>query len=117
MELMLLLTRGVHSRRNSELCRSGDFSILENPSFGATRRNLRTEKVLSDARECLPLVRANLAVSHQKLPGFEEISKSRWSQYILKLSRSNSEESCAAEGSWFFSGKKTGLYTSMNLCL
>ena len=46
------------------------------------------------ACDCLPFVRANVSLSHQNHTGFEEISTSRWSQYILKLSRSNSEESC-----------------------
>ena len=36
---------------------------------------------------------ANVSLAHRKHPGFEEISSSRWAQYILKLSRSNSEES------------------------
>ena len=39
------------------------------------------------ASECV------MSLSNQKLPGSEEISSSRWSQYILKLSRSNSDKS------------------------
>ena len=42
--------------------------------------------------DCLHLVGGNVEVSHQKLLGFEEISTGRWSQYILNISGSNSEE-------------------------
>ena len=64
-----------------------------NPAFGPTSQNYNFWKVLIDRRDCLSLVRANVSLAHRKHPGFEEISTSRWAQYILKLSRSNSEES------------------------
>ena len=45
------------------------------------------------AFDCLHVVRSVHALAHRKHPGFEEISSSRCAQYILKHSRSNSEES------------------------
>ena len=50
-------------------------------------------------------MRANVSLSHRKLTGFEEISTSRWSQYILKLPGSISEESYGLEKSKFSESK------------
>ena len=41
--------------------------------------DVRTEKFVSDVRDCLLLVRASVSLSHRKLIGFEEISTSPWS--------------------------------------
>ena len=43
--------------------------------------------------DCLHLLRENISLSLQKLPGFEEISSSRWSLYILKCFNSYSMKS------------------------
>ena len=43
--------------------------------------------------DCSHLVLAEVHLFHPKDPGNEEISSSRWAQYILKFSRSHSEES------------------------
>ena len=51
-------------------------------------------------------MQANVAVSHEKLFGFEEISKSRWTQYILNLSESISEESYSLNKTIWKSAKK-----------
>ena len=56
-------------------------------------RNWEFWTILSDMRDCLPLVRANVSLSHRKHPGFEEISTSRWAQYIFFLSNSQNSSS------------------------
>ena len=83
----------LHFRVRGANSHTPKFQDVRNFKFAPKSRFSEFSRSLHNKCDCLHLLHENVSLSLQKLPGFEEISSSRWSQYILKCFNSSSMKS------------------------
>ena len=87
------LVGGANSHKQFRICKNFQFWGSRHASQKLNLSGFSDLHDIVKAFDCLHVVRSVHALAHRKHPGFEEISSSRCAQYILKVSRSKSEES------------------------
>ena len=80
-------------KRTGANSHTSKFQETRNFKFAPKSRFSEFSRYLHNKCDCLHFLRENMSLSLQKLLGFEEISSSRWSQYILKRFNSSSMKS------------------------